>query len=212
MGVHGGRWCELQPAEWYLHCRRPCRSYPDNARLLTSLRNLKHFLESFDFVSMHPDRGFVVSGIGQKNPLSRTEPARRPIRSVHPLRRRGRRRILPGKSRTLSRNSGSRFYQLTQMQDRSTANCKYLVIATNTFESTGATSNVRTPDVCSSPRFPVALQEKILGIHYTVERSSQEDVSTFKAWRIFKSLLAPQVRRFFTTHNGSDRKTFSHRL
>ncbi|AXC16280.1 hypothetical protein ACPOL_7088 (plasmid) [Acidisarcina polymorpha] len=41
----------------------PAGNTPDNARLLGSLRNLKLFLESFDFVKTAPDRGFIVSGI-----------------------------------------------------------------------------------------------------------------------------------------------------
>ena len=36
---------------------------PDNAQLLGALRNLKRFLESFDFISMHPDKKFVISGV-----------------------------------------------------------------------------------------------------------------------------------------------------
>ncbi len=44
----------------------PAGNTPDNARLLSSLRNLKRFLESFDFVRMVPDRGFVVSGFDRE--------------------------------------------------------------------------------------------------------------------------------------------------
>ena len=33
---------------------------------MTSLRSLTQFLESFDFVSMQPDGGFVISGIDPK--------------------------------------------------------------------------------------------------------------------------------------------------
>jgi hypothetical protein len=44
----------------------PAGNTPDNAKLLCSLRNLKEFLESFDFVSMQPDRGFVISGFDQR--------------------------------------------------------------------------------------------------------------------------------------------------
>jgi hypothetical protein len=40
----------------------PAGNTPQNARLLGGLRSLKTFLESFRFVSMVPDRGFVVSG------------------------------------------------------------------------------------------------------------------------------------------------------
>jgi hypothetical protein len=41
----------------------PAGNTPDNAQVLGSLRNLKRFLESFDFAAMEPDRGFVVSGL-----------------------------------------------------------------------------------------------------------------------------------------------------
>ena len=41
----------------------PAGNAPDNAQILSSLRNLKRFLESFDFAAMQPDRGFVVSGL-----------------------------------------------------------------------------------------------------------------------------------------------------
>jgi hypothetical protein len=41
----------------------PSGSNPDNAKVLSSLRNLKHFLESFDFISMQPDHGFLMSGL-----------------------------------------------------------------------------------------------------------------------------------------------------
>ena len=36
---------------------------PDNAQLLGALQKLKKFLESFDFISMHPDKKFVISGV-----------------------------------------------------------------------------------------------------------------------------------------------------
>jgi hypothetical protein len=36
---------------------------PDNAQILSALRNLKNFIYSFDFIKMHPDKTFVVSGI-----------------------------------------------------------------------------------------------------------------------------------------------------
>lgn len=41
----------------------PAGSTPDNAKVLSALRNVKRFIDSFDFVDMVPDRGFVVSGI-----------------------------------------------------------------------------------------------------------------------------------------------------
>jgi hypothetical protein len=40
----------------------PAGNTPENAKLLGALRSLKTFLESFRFVDMVPDRGFVVSG------------------------------------------------------------------------------------------------------------------------------------------------------
>ena len=36
---------------------------PENERLLTALKSLKDFIYSFDFLRMHPDRGFIVSGV-----------------------------------------------------------------------------------------------------------------------------------------------------
>lgn len=44
----------------------PAGSTPDNAKILSALRNLKRFLDSFDFIEMVPDRGFVVSGIDRE--------------------------------------------------------------------------------------------------------------------------------------------------
>jgi hypothetical protein len=41
----------------------PAGNTPDNARVLGSLRNLKDFLYSFDFVKMRADKAFVVSGV-----------------------------------------------------------------------------------------------------------------------------------------------------
>jgi hypothetical protein len=41
----------------------PAGNTPDNAQLLRSLENLRNFLESFDFVRMHPDKKLVVSGV-----------------------------------------------------------------------------------------------------------------------------------------------------
>ena len=36
---------------------------PDNAQVLRALQSLKEFLEGFDFIKMHPDKSFVVSGV-----------------------------------------------------------------------------------------------------------------------------------------------------
>lgn len=42
--------------------QNPAGKTPDNERVLRALENLKRFMESFDFVRMAPDRGFLVSG------------------------------------------------------------------------------------------------------------------------------------------------------
>jgi hypothetical protein len=51
----------------HLNCRytieNPAGKTPDNALILSALRNLKTFIYSFDFVKMSPDKSFVVSGI-----------------------------------------------------------------------------------------------------------------------------------------------------
>ncbi len=36
---------------------------PDNAQILGALKNLKEFIHSFDFVRMHPDKSYIVSGL-----------------------------------------------------------------------------------------------------------------------------------------------------
>jgi hypothetical protein len=41
----------------------PAGNTPDNAQVLSALRNLKGFIYSFDFVKMHADKSFVVSGV-----------------------------------------------------------------------------------------------------------------------------------------------------
>jgi hypothetical protein len=43
----------------------PAGSTPDNARVLSALRNLENFIYSFDFVKMRADKSFVVSGVSQ---------------------------------------------------------------------------------------------------------------------------------------------------
>jgi hypothetical protein len=43
----------------------PAGSTPDNAQVLSALRNLKNFIYSFDFVKMRADKSFVVSGVSQ---------------------------------------------------------------------------------------------------------------------------------------------------
>ena len=41
----------------------PAGDTPDNVKLTSSLRNLKSFLSSFDFVTMHQDKHIVLSGV-----------------------------------------------------------------------------------------------------------------------------------------------------
>lgn len=41
----------------------PGGNTPDNTQILSALRNLKQFLYSFDFIKMHADKNFVVSGM-----------------------------------------------------------------------------------------------------------------------------------------------------
>ena len=41
----------------------PAGNTPDNEKLLSALRNLRTFLEGFEFVKMRPDRRFVAAGI-----------------------------------------------------------------------------------------------------------------------------------------------------
>jgi hypothetical protein len=43
----------------------PAGNTPDNARVLSALRNLKNFIYSFDFVKMRADKSFVISGASQ---------------------------------------------------------------------------------------------------------------------------------------------------
>ena len=41
----------------------PAGNTPDNAQILSALRNLKDFIYSFDFVNMRADKTFVLSGV-----------------------------------------------------------------------------------------------------------------------------------------------------
>jgi len=43
--------------------RDPGGRTEENAQVLGALRSLRNFMYSFDFLKMHPDRGFVVGGI-----------------------------------------------------------------------------------------------------------------------------------------------------
>jgi hypothetical protein len=68
----------------------PAGKAPDNAQILIALRNLKNFIYSFDFVTMFPDKNFVVSGIPRRNLLSRYQSAGRAVRVVPSSERDGR--------------------------------------------------------------------------------------------------------------------------
>jgi hypothetical protein len=41
----------------------PAGKTPDNAQVLSALRNLKNFIYSFDFLKMRPDKTFIVGGV-----------------------------------------------------------------------------------------------------------------------------------------------------
>jgi hypothetical protein len=41
----------------------PAGRTPDNARILSALKNLREFMYSFDFLKMSPDRTFVLNGL-----------------------------------------------------------------------------------------------------------------------------------------------------
>jgi hypothetical protein len=41
----------------------PAGKTHDNAQLLSALRHLKEFIDSFDFLKMRPDKSFVVTGV-----------------------------------------------------------------------------------------------------------------------------------------------------
>jgi hypothetical protein len=41
----------------------PAGKTPDNAQILTALKNLKEFMYSFDFIKMHQDNKFIVGGL-----------------------------------------------------------------------------------------------------------------------------------------------------
>jgi len=83
--IVGGR-SKLQSFEFSLHCRRPGR---ENARQRPGsrcVRNLKNSVYSLDFVKMHADKSFVLSGIpahaycrgiSQPIPWSRADTPRR---------------------------------------------------------------------------------------------------------------------------------------
>jgi hypothetical protein len=41
----------------------PAGKTPDNAQVLSALRNLKDFIHSFDFLKMHADKSFVITEV-----------------------------------------------------------------------------------------------------------------------------------------------------
>ena len=41
----------------------PAGDTPDNAQVMSALRNLRDFIHSFDFVKMQADKSFVISGV-----------------------------------------------------------------------------------------------------------------------------------------------------
>jgi hypothetical protein len=74
----------------HLNSRYTVEDPAGNAQILIALRNLKNFIYSFDFVTMFPDKNFVVSGIPRRNRLSRYQSAGRAVRVVPSSERAGR--------------------------------------------------------------------------------------------------------------------------
>jgi hypothetical protein len=63
----------------------PAGKSPDNARLLGALQNLKDFMYSFEFLKMHPDKSFIVSGLPASHAYSRgmSEPGKQYALYIH---------------------------------------------------------------------------------------------------------------------------------
>jgi hypothetical protein len=63
----------------------PAGKSPDNARLLGALQNLKDFIYSFEFLKMHPDRSFIVSGLPTSHGYARgmSEPGKQYALYIH---------------------------------------------------------------------------------------------------------------------------------
>ncbi len=69
----------------------PAGKAADNEHLLGSLRNLKNFLYSFDFIQMRQDKNFVVSGLSGENIFARaiSEPGKQYALYIHHSKRGG---------------------------------------------------------------------------------------------------------------------------
>ncbi len=52
--------------------QNPAGKTPENEKILDALQHLRHFMESFDFLKMRPDPGFVVSGLDGSDVHHRT--------------------------------------------------------------------------------------------------------------------------------------------
>jgi hypothetical protein len=63
----------------------PAGKSPDNARLLGALQNLKDFMYSFEFLKMHPDKSFIVSGLPPSHAYFRgmSEPGKQYALYIH---------------------------------------------------------------------------------------------------------------------------------
>ena len=56
--------------------RDPAGKTPDNAQVLTALRNLKNFIYGFDFLKMRPDKTFILSEVPKGGVLPKHESTR----------------------------------------------------------------------------------------------------------------------------------------
>ena len=79
----------------------PAGKSPDNEQLLGALRNLKQFMYSFDFLKMHADKTFVVSGLPSTDTFFRatSEPGKQYGLYIHHSKRGGKwgsYEVLPG--------------------------------------------------------------------------------------------------------------------
>jgi hypothetical protein len=63
----------------------PAGRSPENDRLLGALQNLKDFIYSFEFLKMHPDKSFIVSGLPASHAYSRgmSEPGKQYALYIH---------------------------------------------------------------------------------------------------------------------------------
>lgn len=79
----------------------PAGKGPDNEQLLGALRNLKNFMYSFDFLKMHQDKAFIVSGLPAEGAFARaiSEPGKQYAVYIHHSKRGGQwgsYEVLPG--------------------------------------------------------------------------------------------------------------------